>query len=101
MQDRPALVIAHHPSLELFDDHAPAMASEVAEVLDPAPIGDWADPRTDDLLARTEVILFANKDVFWQRDVRRTPRDPTLREFRRSSRVPVGNYDKTIGIVGG
>jgi phosphoglycerate dehydrogenase-like enzyme len=164
MQDRPALVFAHHPSLELFDDDALATIREVADVLDPAPIGDWSDPRTDDLLPRAEVILghwgcppidrtvldrapklglfayaagtvkqtidagifersirvtsgaaanaepvaeftlaailFANKDVFWQRDVRRTPRDPALREFRRSSTMAVGNYDKTIGIVG-
>ena len=164
MQTRPALVIAHRPSLDLLDDAALASIAEVAEILDPEPIGDWTDPRADDLLARAEVILghwgcppidasvldraprlglfayaagtvrqtvdasvfdrsirvtsgaaanaepvaeftlaailFTNKDVFWQRDVRRTPRDPTLREFRQASAIPVGNYDKTIGIVG-
>ncbi|MGB0114063.1 MAG: hydroxyacid dehydrogenase [Ilumatobacteraceae bacterium] len=45
-------------------------------------------------------ILFSNKDVFWQRDVLRTPRDPELETFRQPHDVAVGNYDKTIGIVG-
>ncbi len=40
-------------------------------------------------------ILLANKDVFWQRDLLR---DPTLQ--RQQPVRPVGNYDKTIGIVG-
>jgi phosphoglycerate dehydrogenase-like enzyme len=161
---RPALLIAHHPSLDLLDDDALARIGEVARLLDPAPLGDWTGPRADSLLAQAEVILghwgcapldasvidrapelglfayaagtikhtvapdvfdrdirvtsgavanaepvaeftlatilFANKDVFWQRDVRRTPRDDSLREHRRTHPVPVGNYDKTIGIVG-
>ena len=161
---RPRLVIAHHPSLDLFDDDARARINDVADILDPEPIGSWTEPRAERLLAEAEVILghwgcppldasvvdraphlglfayaagtvkatvdpdvfdcdilitsgadanaepvaeftlatilFANKDVFWQRDVRRTPRDPALREFRRPTAVPVGNYDKTIGIVG-
>jgi phosphoglycerate dehydrogenase-like enzyme len=161
---RPRLVIAHHPSLDLLDDHARARISSVADIIDPEPIGSWTDPRADSLLARAEVILghwgcprldasvvaraphlglfayaagtvkgtidpgvfdfdivitsgadanaepvaeftlatilFANKDVFWQRDVRRTPRDPALGEFRVPAAAPVGNYDKTIGIVG-
>ncbi len=164
MQTWPALVIAHHPSLDLFDADALDRITSVAEILDPRPIGDWNDPRVDDLLARAEVILghwgcppldvsvvdrapnlglfayaagtvkqtvdtavfdrdiritsgavanaepvaeftlatilFCNKDVFWQRDVRRVPRDRGLREFRQPSDVAVGNYDKTIGIVG-
>jgi phosphoglycerate dehydrogenase-like enzyme len=164
MQTRPALVIAHHRSLDLFDADALGRIASVARILDPQPIGDWSDPRADDLLAHTEVILghwgcppldvsvvdrapnlglfayaagtvkqtvdaavfdrdiritsgavanaepvaeftlatilFCNKDVFWQRDVRRMPRDAALREFRQPSDVPVGNYDKTIGIVG-
>ena len=45
-------------------------------------------------------ILYANKDVIWQRDVRRMPRDPSLRSFRQPSAAPVGNADKMIGIVG-
>ena len=164
MQTRPALVIAHHPSLRRFDDAALARIAEVADIIDPEPVGDWADPRADDLLARAEVILghwgcppidasvldrsphlglfaytagtikrivdasvfersirvtsgaaanaepvaeftlaailFTNKDVFWQRDIRRAPRDPAGREFRQASAIPVGNYDKTVGIVG-
>ncbi len=56
-----------------------------------------AEPVAEFTLA---TILFANKDVFWQRDVRRTPRDVSLREFRQPHDVAVGNYAKTIGIVG-
>jgi phosphoglycerate dehydrogenase-like enzyme len=161
---RPALLIAHHPSLHLFDQDALDRIGTVAEILDREPVGDWDDPRSSELLARAEVILghwgcppldaavvdrapdlglfvyaagtvkqtispdvfdrpirvtsgadanaepvaeftlatilYANKDVVWQRDVRRAPRDPSLREFRRPSGVAVGNYDKTIGIVG-
>ena len=160
----PRLVVAHHPSLDLLDADALARIAEVADIIDPEPIGDWNDERARALLDEAEVILghwgcppldasvvtraphlglfayaagtvkqtidpevfdfdiritsgadanaepvaeftlatilFSNKDVFWQRDVRRTPRDPALREFRRTSDVPVGNYDKTIGIVG-
>jgi phosphoglycerate dehydrogenase-like enzyme len=161
---RPALLIAHHPSLDLLDQAAFDRIGEVADILDAAPLGDWHEPRADDLLARAEVILghwgcppldvsvierapnlglfayaagtvkqtvspdvfdrgirvtsgadanaepvaeftlatilYANKDVIWQRDVRRAPRDRALREFRQSSNVAIGNYDKTIGIVG-
>ena len=161
---RPALVIAHHPSLDLLDATALERIAEVADVLDLEPLGDWNDPRADPLLADAEVILghwgcapidasvidrapklglfayaagtvkqtvardvfdrnirvtsgadanaepvaeftlatilFANKDVFWQRDVRRTPRDPSQSEHRHAHDVPVGNYDKTIGVIG-
>ena len=161
---RPALVIAHHPSLDLLDAAALESIGQVADILDPDPLGDWNDPRADALLAEAEVILghwgcapidagvidrapnlglfayaagtikhtvtpdvfdrsirvtsgadanaepvaeftlatilFANKDVFWQRDVRRTPRDASMRDLRQSHESPVGNYDKTIGIIG-
>lgn len=161
---RPALLIAHHPSLDLFDQDALDRIGDVAVILDREPVADWDDPRSNDLLARAEVILghwgcppldasvidrapnlglfayaagtvkhtiepdvferairvtsgadanaepvaeftlatilYANKDVIWQRDVRRAPRDPALREFRQPSGVAVGNYGKTIGIVG-
>ena len=161
---RPALLIAHHPSLELLDQDAFDRIGEVAEILNREPLGDWSDPLADALLARAEVILghwgcapfdaavidrapnlglfayaagtvkqtispdvfdrdirvtsgadanaepvaeftlatilFANKDVVWQRDVRRSPRDASLRKFRQPHDVAIGNYDKTIGIVG-
>ena len=54
---RPALLIAHHPSLDLLDQDALDRIGEVAEILDREPLGDWNDPRADDLLARAEVIL--------------------------------------------
>jgi phosphoglycerate dehydrogenase-like enzyme len=161
---RPALMIAHHPSLDLLDDDALDRIGVVAEILDREPVADWDDPRSSDLLARAEVILghwgcppldasvidrapklglfvyaagtvkqtvrpdvfdrairvtsgadanaepvaeftlatilYANKDVIWQRDVRRVPRNPSQRKFRQPNGVAVGNYDKTIGIVG-
>jgi phosphoglycerate dehydrogenase-like enzyme len=161
---RPRVIIAHHPSLDLLDATALARIAEVADIVDPEPIGDWTDPRADHLLAAAEVvlghwgcppidgsvidrapnlglfayaagtvkqtvgpevfergiritsgadanaepvaeftlaaILFANKDVFWQRDVRRVPRDPALRSFRQPADAAIGNYDKTIGVVG-
>ncbi len=52
-----------------------------------------AEPVAEFTLA---AILLANKDVFWRRDLQR---DPALQEQRQPSDVPVGNVDKTIGIV--
>lgn len=162
--DRPKLLIAHHPGLQLLDVDALDRIRAVADLLDTEPLGDWNDPRADDLLARADVILghwgcprldldlldraprlslfayaagtvketvdaevfgrdiritsgadanaepvaeftlaailFANKDVFWKRDCLRTPRDPALKSFRQETATPIGNYNKTIGIVG-
>lgn len=42
-------------------------------------------------------ILFANKDVIWQRDLLR---DASIAEQRQEPAVQHGNWDKTIGIVG-
>ena len=42
-------------------------------------------------------ILLAGKDAFWRRErVRR----PDLKGFRQRSEVPIGNWGRTIGIVG-
>jgi phosphoglycerate dehydrogenase-like enzyme len=54
-----------------------------------------AEPVAEFTLA---TILFANKDVFWQRDRLRTARDPA--SVRQENDSPVGNYDKVVGIVG-
>ncbi|MBX3314102.1 MAG: hydroxyacid dehydrogenase [Actinobacteria bacterium] len=43
------------------------------------------------------MILLANKDVLWNREVMR---DPALFASRRLRATEVGNWDKTIGIVG-
>ncbi len=158
------MIIAHDPAFDLLDADALARISEVAEILDPTPLGDWSDPRAVELLGAAEVIfghwgcaridngvvdraprlgliayaagtvkqtvdpdvfdrnirvtsgaaanaepvaeftlaaiLFTNKDVFWQRDRRRSPRDSRLPGHRQRSGVAVGNYDKTIGIIG-
>lgn len=53
-----------------------------------------AEPVAEFTLA---AILFANKDVLWRRD---RYRDDGLKGFRRRPDVPIGNWDKTIGIVG-
>jgi phosphoglycerate dehydrogenase-like enzyme len=42
-------------------------------------------------------ILLANKDVFWRRDL---GRDPSIAARRQAPTRPVGNWDKTIGLVG-
>ncbi len=53
-----------------------------------------AEPVAEFTLA---AILFANKQVPWRRDAMR---DPTIRAPSPGGAVPVGNWDKTIGIVG-
>lgn len=53
-----------------------------------------AEPVAEFTLA---AILLANKDVFFQRDAML---DPTLAEHRPPAERPVGNWDKTVGIVG-
>lgn len=53
-----------------------------------------AEPVAEFTLA---AILLANKDVFFRREAMR---DPTIGVGRPRADVPVGNWDKTIGIVG-
>lgn len=53
-----------------------------------------AEPVAEFTLA---AILFANKDVTWRRD---ELHDPSIEAMRRRRATPVGNWDKTIGIVG-
>jgi phosphoglycerate dehydrogenase-like enzyme len=96
-------VVDRAPNLGLFA----YAAGTVKQTVDPA-VFDRGIRITSGAVANAEpvaeftlaAILFCNKDVFWQRDVRRIPRDPALRHFRPPSTVAVGNYDKTIGIVG-
>ena len=53
-----------------------------------------AEPVAEFTLA---AVLFANKDVLWRRD---RFRQPELKGFRQRSDVAVGNWGKTVGIVG-
>jgi phosphoglycerate dehydrogenase-like enzyme len=53
-----------------------------------------AEPVAEFTLA---AILLANKDVFWRRD---RMRDESLSGRRQHPTVPIGNWDKTIGIIG-
>ena len=160
-RDKPAVVLAHWAGLDLLGDVGRARIGQVGRLLDDEPVGDWADPRADALLAKAEVILghwgcpfidagildrapnvglfayaagtikstvdesvfergirvttcadanaepvaeftlaailFANKDVLWRRD---RFRHAELKGFRQRSDIPVGNWGKTIGIVG-
>lgn len=53
-----------------------------------------AEPVAEYTLA---MILLSNKDVLWKRDLQR---NPALAAERERSTVPIGNWDKTVGIVG-
>jgi phosphoglycerate dehydrogenase-like enzyme len=158
---RPTVLLAHWAGGDLLGDAGREHVRAVGRLLDDEPIADWSDPRADELLAETEVILghwgcpyvdssvlerapklglfayaagtirstvddavfrrgirvttcadanaepvaeftlaailFANKDVLWRRE---RLRDPSLAAFRQPGEVPVGNWDKTVGIVG-
>ena len=52
-----------------------------------------AEPVAEFTLA---AILMINKDVVWQRDLMG---DPSIADQRQPSETPVGNWDKTIGII--
>ncbi|MBX7068754.1 MAG: hydroxyacid dehydrogenase [Microthrixaceae bacterium] len=68
------------------------------EVLGRVRVTSCADANAEPVAEYTlAMILLANKDVLWQRDVER---DRSLAAVRSASEIPVGNWDKTIGIVG-
>jgi phosphoglycerate dehydrogenase-like enzyme len=54
---KPRAIIAHIAGVRLFGDDDMAHIATVADVLDPEPIGAWTDPRAEDLLPETEVII--------------------------------------------
>jgi len=54
---KPNAVIAHIAGVRLFGDADMAHIAEVANVLDPEPIGDWATPRAHALLPDTEIVI--------------------------------------------
>ena len=54
---RPAVLLAHWPGVDLLGDAGRDRLRMVARLLDDEPVGDWADPRADALLAEAEVIL--------------------------------------------
>src|SRR4051794_40253098 len=55
--DHPSIVIAHVAGHPLFTPADLARIAEVGTILDPEPIGQWDDPRADDLLAAADVML--------------------------------------------
>ncbi len=93
-------VVDRAPSLGLIAYTAGTVKSTVAEdvfdrdirITSGAPAN--AEPVAEFTLA---AILMVNKDVFFQRDAML---DPTISERRQPATRPVGNWDKTIGIVG-
>jgi phosphoglycerate dehydrogenase-like enzyme len=95
-----ASVVDRAPSLGLIAYTAGTVKFTVAEnvfdrdirVTSGAPAN--AEPVAEFTLA---AILMANKDVFFQRDAMR---DPSLAEQRQPPSRPVGNWAKTVGIVG-
>jgi len=95
-----AAVIERAPRLGLFAYAAGTLKEVVTDALfdrgvrvtSGAPAN--AEPVAEFTLA---AILFAGKDVLWQRDALR---DRAIRDHRQRSSIPVGNWDKTIGIVG-
>lgn len=95
-----AAVVDRAPRLGLFAYAAGTLKDVVSDALfdrgvrvtSGAPAN--AEPVAEFTLA---AILFAGKDVFWQRDALR---DREIRDHRQPSEIPVGNWDKTIGIVG-
>ncbi|MFA9563994.1 MAG: hydroxyacid dehydrogenase [Acidimicrobiales bacterium] len=54
---RPSIVLAHWPGLGLFDDRAIERFNEMGTVLDAEPLGQWDDPRSEELLGEAEVIV--------------------------------------------
>lgn len=54
---RPRAIVAHIAGVRLFGEQDMAHIAEVADVLDPEPIGSWDDPRAQGLLPETEVII--------------------------------------------
>jgi phosphoglycerate dehydrogenase-like enzyme len=158
---KPGIVIAHLGGVRFFTDADLDRIAAVGTVLDDEPVGDWADPRADALLAEAQVILghwgcpaltpdvvarapqlglfayaagtlkelvcdelfdrgvrvtsgaranaepvaeftlaailFAGKDVLWRRD---SLRDREIRGLRQVGEVALGNWNRTIGIVG-
>lgn len=95
-----ASVVDRAPSLGLVAYTAGTVKFTIAEdvfdrdirVTSGAPAN--AEPVAEFTLA---AILFANKDVFFQRDALR---DPSIGHHRQPLARPVGNWAKTIGIVG-
>lgn len=98
-------VLERAPHVGLFAYAAGTLRDTLdPQVLDPEAVGRDlrvttgapanAEPVAEFTLA---VVLLANKDVFWRRD---RLRDESLQGFRQHADVPVGNWDKTIGIIG-
>lgn len=67
-------------------------------VLDRVRVTSGADANAEPVAEFTlAMILLANKGVLWQRDLLR---DPSIAERWERSSIEIGNWDKTIGIVG-
>lgn len=87
------------PDLGLIAYAAGTIKGTIApDVLDRVRVTSGADANAEPVAEYTlAMILLANKDVLWQRDLQR---DRALHTRRRPSEIEIGNWDKTIGIVG-
>ncbi len=95
-----AEVLAGAPRLQLFAYAAGTVKSVVDDALFDRGIRvtSCADANAEPVAEFTlGAILFTNKDVFWRRDLLR---EPSIASSRQTSGRPVGNWNKTIGLIG-
>ncbi len=95
-----AEVLARAPRLQMVAYGAGTMKSVVTDAVFDRDIRvtSCADANAEPVAEFTlGAILLANKDVFWRRDLLRNPR---IADQRQPLGRPVGNWNKTIGLVG-
>lgn len=94
-----ASVLDRAPNVGLVSYAAGTVKGTIAaDVLDRVRVTSGADANAEPVAEFTlAMILLANKDVLWRRDVMR---DPSLKPTRRRSKIEGGNWNKTVGIVG-
>lgn len=92
-------VVDRAPSLGLIAYAAGTVRDTITpDVLDRVRVTSGARANAEPVAEYTlAMILLANKDVLWLRDL---VRDPAIAGLRTNSTITVGNWDKTVGIVG-
>lgn len=92
-------VLERAPNLGLIAYAAGTVKATIApQVLDRVRVTSGAPANAEPVAEFTlAMILLCNKDALFRRD---ELRDPSIASARRRSEIPVGNWDKTVGIVG-